>query len=510
MNNFYYQKLTPFKWFVLQNFPFIEADFDALTDWQLFCKLGQEMNKIINSTNILGEQVQSLTDFVINYFDNLDIQEEVDNKINEMAESGELQEIIISYLQMQGVLSFNTIEDMAESETVIEGSTCIVLGQNTLYDGFVRFYKIEKIISVNPSEIDGLNLVNIGRDDLYARLVKDNTIEKINNLEKLFLSIDNFPKEEGETTDTERIQRAIDLLNSNGGGTLYFPKGNYILNDTIKLYPYISIIGDNFGNTRFDGDFNKPMFEITDKTQRNDGVLIKNINLHRAYLDNDTAIIDFQYVGYSKIENVSLYNHTANYNSIGILLGAFSYYDVIEDCQLRGFKKCIYFINEANANIIRGGTCINSENGVVISHTNTTRIIAHSCENLTGTGYSFIDHSLYNIVIGSRLENVPTGFYAEYVSGGQSSHGNVIVTPEFYGVTTQYDCQPSTVIMDSYNWYNSVQRSYKMDFKASKKYGQTALVANTPTKVNWNQVDWDNHSNYDLTNDKLIALTKGT
>ena len=44
--NFKYINLSPFKWFVLENFPFIEADFDALTEWQLFCKLGKEINKI--------------------------------------------------------------------------------------------------------------------------------------------------------------------------------------------------------------------------------------------------------------------------------------------------------------------------------------------------------------------------------------------------------------------------------------------------------------------------------
>lgn len=85
MNKFNYSKLTPFKWYVLENFPFIEADFDALTEWQLFCKIGKEINKIIKSTNTLGTQVESLTDYVTNYFDNLDVQEEINNKLNEMA-----------------------------------------------------------------------------------------------------------------------------------------------------------------------------------------------------------------------------------------------------------------------------------------------------------------------------------------------------------------------------------------------------------------------------------------
>ena len=101
MNKFEYKNLTPFKWFVLENFPFIEADFDALTEWQLFCKLGKEINKIIDSQNLVGEQAETLTNafnnlknYVDNYFKNLDVQEEINTKLNKMAEDGTLEKII--------------------------------------------------------------------------------------------------------------------------------------------------------------------------------------------------------------------------------------------------------------------------------------------------------------------------------------------------------------------------------------------------------------------------------
>lgn len=103
--NFDYKNLSPFKWFVLENFPFIEADFDALTEWQLFCKIGKEINKIIDSQNVVGEQAETLTNafntlynYVHDYFENLDVQDEINNKLNEMTESGELQQIVGEYL----------------------------------------------------------------------------------------------------------------------------------------------------------------------------------------------------------------------------------------------------------------------------------------------------------------------------------------------------------------------------------------------------------------------------
>ena len=99
--NYDYKPLPPFKWFILENFPFIEADFDALTNWQLFCKLGKEMNKIIEDMNLTGEQVEALTNafnqletYVNNALSNLNLQTEVDNKLDEMAEDGTLASII--------------------------------------------------------------------------------------------------------------------------------------------------------------------------------------------------------------------------------------------------------------------------------------------------------------------------------------------------------------------------------------------------------------------------------
>lgn len=106
MNKFEYKRLYPFKWYILENFPFIEYDFDALTNWQLFCKIGKEINKIRESENTLGTQVEDLTnafislqDYINNYFDNLDVQDEINNKLDEMVEDGTLQSILLDYLE---------------------------------------------------------------------------------------------------------------------------------------------------------------------------------------------------------------------------------------------------------------------------------------------------------------------------------------------------------------------------------------------------------------------------
>lgn len=180
MNNFNYKNLTPFKWFVLENFPFIEADFDALTEWQLFCKLGKEINKIINSTNTVGTQVETLTDYVSNYFDNLDVQEEINNKLNEMAQSGQLTEIIAQYLQLAGLLCFNTLNDMKNAENLVNGSFVKTFGTNTYNDGLGNFYKIRNIL--NTDIVDNVNIIALTNyNNLIAELIPNAYINDINN-----------------------------------------------------------------------------------------------------------------------------------------------------------------------------------------------------------------------------------------------------------------------------------------------------------------------------------------
>lgn len=96
MNN-----LTPFKLCVLQNFPFIEADFDAVTNYQLLCKVVEYLNNVIDNnnkqnTNIaqLEQNFITLYNYVKDYFDNLDVQEEINKKLDEMAADGSLSKLI--------------------------------------------------------------------------------------------------------------------------------------------------------------------------------------------------------------------------------------------------------------------------------------------------------------------------------------------------------------------------------------------------------------------------------
>ena len=61
-----YVKLCPFKMQVLETFPFIDADFDALTNYQLLCKVVEYLNITTNNVNIITD----IKFFFINTFYN--------------------------------------------------------------------------------------------------------------------------------------------------------------------------------------------------------------------------------------------------------------------------------------------------------------------------------------------------------------------------------------------------------------------------------------------------------
>lgn len=178
-NNYDYKRLTPFKWFVLQNFPFIDEDFNAITNYQLFCKLGEEINKVIESMNLAGAQVEELTNYVNNFFDNLDVQDEVDNKLDEMAESGELTDIIAQYLQLAGLLCFNTKVDLKSAQNLVNGSFAKTYGTLAYNDGYGYFYKIRQIQSADVVDDDNI-IALTNYNNLIAEKIIDANITNIN------------------------------------------------------------------------------------------------------------------------------------------------------------------------------------------------------------------------------------------------------------------------------------------------------------------------------------------
>lgn len=158
---------------------------EALTYEQQILAIGNYLEKVVypainNNAEALAE-LQSLfaelKDYVDNYFDNLDVQDEIDNKLEDMAEHGELSELITQYLELQAVLGFNTTEAMSEAEYITNGAFMRTYGDLLLNDGNGGFYFARTVLTTDV--IDGFYKVALNDETLIAVRCADSTISSM-------------------------------------------------------------------------------------------------------------------------------------------------------------------------------------------------------------------------------------------------------------------------------------------------------------------------------------------
>lgn len=212
--------LRPFQRFVIQNFPFIEKDFQDLDSYGLWCKVIEYVNIIKDQVNDVTEsqvdvinKFNALKDYVDNFFDNLDVQEEINNKLDDMAESGELQEIIETFLQANTAWCFDTVADMKLATNLLEGSYARTLGFYSVNDGGAGLYKI-----VSTGTANEMDLIAVG--NLKAQLIYGNQL----NVKQIGAYGDDTHD------DSAIINHSISLTNR-----LIIPHGTFKISNTINI-----------------------------------------------------------------------------------------------------------------------------------------------------------------------------------------------------------------------------------------------------------------------------------
>lgn len=183
--------LSPFQEFCVKFLGYVPSSYDDCMTYLecLIYTYNYLKNEIVPTVNQQNAVVQELKNYVEHYFDNLDVQEEINNKLDQMAEQGELEEIIASYLNTNCILSYNTLNDMKNAENLVDGSTCVILGRNSYNDSLTALYKIRTITSGDV--VDNNNIV---------ALTNSNTLiaEKIKTRNKMIIigdswSMNNYP-----------------------------------------------------------------------------------------------------------------------------------------------------------------------------------------------------------------------------------------------------------------------------------------------------------------------------
>lgn len=153
-----YKSFGTFRLFVLENFPFIAEDFDALTYYQMLCKIvGYLQDVITNNESLQYNQTElldafnELQSYVNNYFTDLNIQTEINNKLDQMAQNGTLANIINQQI-------FNELNEKVNSNT----STINTLNNKLINiknsSIFNKMYQLIKPDGFNSSFYDNLKI----------------------------------------------------------------------------------------------------------------------------------------------------------------------------------------------------------------------------------------------------------------------------------------------------------------------------------------------------------------
>ena len=225
-------------------------------------------NNVIPAVNNNSEVVKELQDqfvilknYVDNYFENLDVQEEINNKLDEMADSGQLTDIIAQYLGLAGMITFDTVADMKLAENLVDGSKCQTLGFNNYNDEGGAIYKVRRI--TNDDVIDERKIIELYDDYLIAELLVSNTIR----VEQIGAAGD------GVTDDTQAINYAIENFDN------IIMRKNYYITDSLNIH--------NLSNKNINGLNSGKIFKTASEDNLSyifdiiDGhnIIIQNLNL---------------------------------------------------------------------------------------------------------------------------------------------------------------------------------------------------------------------------------------
>lgn len=258
-------------------------------------------NTLIPTVNNNGEAVAELQglyielkNYVDNYFKNLDVQEEINNKLDQMAEDGTLQEIIFSFLKLNSLLAFDTINDLQNSINLVEGSFARTFGFYEINDGGGAFYKIKKLTS--DYTINNSTVFSINNTDLIAVLIANNS-----------MSLKQFgAKSDGVFDNSPIFNSAISF----GLKSLFIPDGTYFINTPININNCKTIIGESYANTIIKAPKGAFYNDNEDKNYR----FISNLTIDGVEINNNIGL-NLMFA-FSKINNLIIKNFEKGINSL--------------------------------------------------------------------------------------------------------------------------------------------------------------------------------------------------
>lgn len=296
-------KLTPFKLCVLQNFPYIEEDFDALTNYGLMCKIVEYLNKTIDSQNALIVELNKIKE---------NLKEDVDAKIDELVEDGTFELLLSKYIDNNIKHVYNTF-NLLKIADLTENQKVQTLGYNNINDGGGANYIIR-----NTQPTNGYyETLDNGK---FAELIIENTMntncfgDGLESLQKALQYCDNI-------IVGQDMEFAPNLLTISGNKNIDMNNHKFTMSETSLSYANLIAINTDksviIKNGKIDGNLNHHVLSnVTNHTGilcTNGNCLIENVEIYNCYYEG--IILN----GDCKVTVENCYLHHNGRNDIAVL-----------------------------------------------------------------------------------------------------------------------------------------------------------------------------------------------
>ena len=322
------------------------------------------------------EKFTALKDFVDDYFENLDVQEEINNKLDDMLEAGTLQEIITQYIQSTALWMFDTVADMKLATNLVNGSYTCTLGFYTKDDKGGATYKIRT--KTGADTINEMTLLSVYDNTLVAELVSESE-----------MNVKQFgTKGDGVNDDTTYLSTVFSYCNTKNVKKIYFPAGTYLTSGTINISS-INIEGAGIGNSIIKSALTATTstnYYVFNATSVN-GLTVKNITI-----EGSKPTDDFSQTG------DRLYFGLFLYNSSNVL---------IENCEFKNIYTTSLAIRNTSNVTVKDCTFDNNgwnDIGGTLS-TSNIKILNNNFKNIVSRGINFEDGAMDQLVNKIIIKN---------------------------------------------------------------------------------------------------------